>query len=81
MDEEGMQARVKELTGDQSADIIKLYRRINPNAMTSGIFFLVASDYNYNAPTMKVAERRAALENGPVYSIISPGKRRYRAAC
>jgi para-nitrobenzyl esterase len=67
LDEEGLQARVKELTGDQSADIINLYKRINPNATASDIFFLVASDYNYNAPTMKIAERRAELGRGPVY--------------
>jgi len=32
---------------------------------------LIATDYRYGAPTRKVAERRAALGNGPVYLHIS----------
>lgn len=67
LDEDGMQERVKELLGDKSMDMIDLYRKIIPNATPSDIFFLIASDYNYGAPTMKIAERRAALEKAPVY--------------
>jgi para-nitrobenzyl esterase len=44
-----------------------LYRKIIPNATPSDIFFLIASDYNYGAPTMKIAERRAALGKAQVY--------------
>jgi para-nitrobenzyl esterase len=44
-----------------------VYRRANPGATPSDIYFLIASDYRYSAPTMKIAERRAALGKGPVY--------------
>jgi para-nitrobenzyl esterase len=67
LDEDGMRARVKELLDDQSVGMIDLYRRFNPSATPSNIFFLIASDYHYGAPTMKIAERRAALGRGPVY--------------
>jgi para-nitrobenzyl esterase len=68
LDEDGMRERVKEMLGDHSAGMIDLYRKTTPNATPSDIFFLIASDYNYGAPTMKIAERRAALGKGPVYS-------------
>lgn len=68
LDEDGMRERVKEMLGDHSAGMIDLYRKTTPNATPSDIFFLIASDYNYVAPTMKIAERRAALGKGPVYS-------------
>jgi para-nitrobenzyl esterase len=67
LDEDGMRARVKELLDDQSVGMIDLYRRFNPSATPSDIFFLIASDYHYGAPTVKIAERRAALGRGPVY--------------
>jgi para-nitrobenzyl esterase len=67
LDEDVMRARVKELLGDQSAGMIDLYRNSSPGATPSDIFFLIASDYHYGAPTMKIAERRAALGRGPVY--------------
>jgi para-nitrobenzyl esterase len=67
LDETGLQSRVKALLGDQSAAIIELYRKLNAGATPSDLFFLIASDYRYGAPTMKIAERRAELGKGPVY--------------
>jgi para-nitrobenzyl esterase len=67
LDENGMRTRVKELVGDQSAAIIDLYRKLNAGSTPSDIYFLIASDYRYAGPTMKIAERRAALKKGPVY--------------
>jgi para-nitrobenzyl esterase len=67
LDEDGMRTRIKELLGDQSEAMINLYRKYSPDAAPSDIFFLIESDYRYVAPTMKVAERRAALGKGPVY--------------
>ena len=67
LDENGLRNRVKELAGDQSQDLIGLYRKLNPGATASDIYFLIASDYRYGAPTMKIAERRAALGKAPVY--------------
>jgi para-nitrobenzyl esterase len=67
LDENGLQMRAHELLGEKSAGMIDLYRKLNPSASRSDIYFLIASDYRYGAPTMKIAERRAALGKGPVY--------------
>ncbi len=67
LDEAGLRSRIRDLLGDQSQPMIDLYRRLNHDASPSDLFFLIASDYRYGAPTMKIAERRAALGKGPVY--------------
>lgn len=67
LDETGMQLQVNKLIGDQSGEMIDMYRKHNPGATPSDIFFLIASDYKYGAPTMKIAERRAELRKGPVF--------------
>ena len=65
--EEQMRGRVKDLLGTQAPGIIDLYQKLNPGASPSDVYFLIASDYRYGAPTMKIAERRAALGKAPVY--------------
>jgi len=67
LNDEAMRARVKDLLGGQAPSMIDLYRKINPGASPSDVYFLIASDYRYGAPTMKIAERRAALGKAPVY--------------
>jgi para-nitrobenzyl esterase len=67
LDEAGMRARVKSLAGDHGEALIETYRKLNPRATPSDLFFLIASDYRYGAPIMKIAERRAALGKGPVH--------------
>lgn len=67
MDEETMRGRVFGLLGDEAGGIIDVYKKQNRGATPSDLFFLIASDYRYGAPTMKIAERRAALGKGPVY--------------
>jgi len=67
LDDNGLRTRVQAIMGDQSGRIIDVYRRANPGAPPSDLFFLIASDHRYSAPTMKIAERRAALGKGPVY--------------
>jgi len=67
LDENGMRTRIEALLGDQAQPTINLYRNVNPGATPSDIFFLVASDHRMTAETIKIAERRAALEKGPVY--------------
>jgi para-nitrobenzyl esterase len=44
-----------------------VYRKANPGATPSDLYFLIASDHRYSGPVMKIAERRAALGRGPVY--------------
>jgi para-nitrobenzyl esterase len=67
LDEAGMTGRVKSLAGASSQTLIDTYRKLNPGATPSELFFLIASDFRYGAPIMKIAERRAALGQGPVH--------------
>jgi len=67
LSEDGMHTRIREILGDKATGVIDVYRNANPGATPSDIYFLIASDHRYNAPVMKIAERRAALEQGPVY--------------
>ena len=67
LDEEGLRARVTDLLQSHGQPMIDLYRKLNPGATPSDLYFLIASDYRYGAPTMKIAERRAALGKAPVY--------------
>jgi para-nitrobenzyl esterase len=67
LDEAGLRARITELVGTASGEIIEIYRKANPGATPSDLYFLIASDHRYTAPAMKIAERRAALGKGPVY--------------
>jgi para-nitrobenzyl esterase len=67
LSEDGMRQRIRGLVGEQAGSIIDVYRKANPGATPSDIYFLIASDYRYSAPVMKIAERRAALGKGSVY--------------
>jgi para-nitrobenzyl esterase len=67
LDDAGMRTRIKKLAAADSDMLIDLYRKLNPRATPSELFFLIASDYRYGAPVMKIAERRAALGKGPVH--------------
>jgi para-nitrobenzyl esterase len=67
LDEAGMRGRVKTLAQADGDRLIDVYRKLNPGATPSELFFLIASDYRYGAPIMKIAERRAALGKAPVH--------------
>jgi para-nitrobenzyl esterase len=67
LNEDGMRARVQDLLGQAAGEAVDVYRKSNPGATPSEIYFLIASDHRYSAPVMKIAERRAALGKGPVY--------------
>ncbi len=67
LSEDGMRGRIRDLLGDNAAAAIEVYRKTNPGATPSDIYFLIASDYRYSGPVMKIAERRAALGKGSVY--------------
>ncbi len=62
-----MRKRIGDLLGGQARTMIDLYQKLNPGASPSDIYFLIASDYRYGAPTMIVAQRRAALGKSSVY--------------
>ncbi len=62
-----MRKRVNAILGAQASEMIDLYRKLNPGASPSDIYFLIASDARYGAPTMIAAQRRAALGKAPVF--------------
>ena len=70
LDDQQMRARVTKLLGNKVTAMLTLYRNLNPGASPSDIYFLIASDYRHVAPTMLIAQRRAALEKGPVISLL-----------
>jgi len=68
LDEAGLSSRIVALLGQQAEAVLQTYRRVNPKATPSDLFFLIGSDHRYTGPAMKTAERRAALGKAPVYS-------------
>jgi para-nitrobenzyl esterase len=75
-----MQSRVRELLGEHSTRVIDVYKKGNPGASPSDIYFLIASDNRYGAPVMKIAERRAMLGKGLSSCTTSAGNRPLMAA-
>lgn len=67
LDEAGLQARVKALLGEQAETVLAEYRKAEPAATPSELFFLIISDQRYCAPIMTIADRRAALGKAPVH--------------
>ena len=67
LNEEGLRTRIVALLGQNANEAVETYRKANPGASPSDLYFLIASDHRYSAPVMKIAERRAALGKGPVY--------------
>ena len=67
LSDEAMRGRIRDLMGENAGRVIDVYRKANPGATPSDIYFLIASDYRYGAPVMKIAERRAALGKGQVF--------------
>ncbi len=67
LNDEDMRKRVNDLLGGHAPAMIDLYRKLNPGASPTDIYFLIASDDRYGAPTMIAAQRRAALGKAPVY--------------
>lgn len=68
MDEATMRSRIAGLVGEDKVDeVVDVYREANPDARPSEIFFLVFSDQRYVMPSIRIAERRAALNAAPVY--------------
>jgi para-nitrobenzyl esterase len=65
--ERAMTDKVRGLLGAHADRVLAVYRRANPKATPSDLYFLIASDHRYSGPVMKIAERRAALGGGPVF--------------
>jgi len=78
LNEQDMVKRVSRIVGDLSKDVIDIYRTAEPDASPSEIFFLIASDARYVVPCAVIAERRSALNAGPVYSYYLTWKTKTR---
>ena len=67
LDENGLKTRVKRFLGDRADEVIAGYRRANPKATPSDLFFLIWTDDPTTTFTTNIAERRAALGKAPTY--------------
>jgi para-nitrobenzyl esterase len=67
LDESGMKTRVKGLVGDRADTVVEVYRRANPHATPSDLFFLIWTDNPTTIFSNNIAERRAALGKAPTY--------------
>jgi para-nitrobenzyl esterase len=68
LNEAQMRERVEQLVGQANAQsVISIYRKANPDAKPSEIYFLIFSDHRYVMASITIAERRAALQKAPVY--------------
>jgi para-nitrobenzyl esterase len=67
LSDDELRTRIAALVGDSAPRMIDVYKKANPGATPSDIYFLISSDERYGAPVMKIAERRAALGRGAVY--------------
>jgi para-nitrobenzyl esterase len=67
LDENGMRTRAKGLFGDRADHVIEVYRRANPKATPSDLFFLMWTDDPTTIFSNNIAERRAALGKAPTY--------------
>jgi len=67
LDDAGLRTRIGTLLGAHAEPVLATYRKANPGASPSDLYFLIASDHRYSGPVMKIAERRAALAQGPVF--------------
>jgi len=67
LDESGMKTRVKAILGDRADEVIEVYRRANPHATPSDLFFSIWTDDPTTIFSNNIAERRAALGKAPTY--------------
>ncbi len=67
LDENGMKTRAKGLFGVRADQVIDVYRRANPKATPSDLFFLMWTDDPTTIYSNNIAERRAALGKAPTY--------------
>ena len=67
LSDDGLTGRIRNLLGESAGHVIDVYRKANPAATPSDLYFLIASDNRYGAPVMKIAERRAVLGKAPVF--------------
>lgn len=67
LDEAGLQRRIRALVGEEAQHVIEAYRKANPGATPSDLYFLIFSDFRYGVPSIKIAERKAALGKAPAY--------------
>ena len=68
LDDAGLRARLKSITGDATDDIVSVYRKARPNATPSDLFFVITSDQRIRMGAVTQAERKASLNRAPVYA-------------
>jgi para-nitrobenzyl esterase len=67
LDDSGLKTRVKAFLGDHTDQVIEVYRKANPRATPSDLFFLIWTDDPTTIYSDNIAERRSALGKAPTY--------------
>jgi para-nitrobenzyl esterase len=69
LDDAGLRTRVRALFNEDStaARAIETYRRANPGASASDIYFLITTDRMVRRDTIRLAERKCLQARAPVY--------------
>lgn len=67
LDDAGLETRARISFADKAPELIAIYRKAEPSASPSELYFLMLSDQRYCVPMMAIAQRRAALKAAPVY--------------
>ena len=71
LDEAGLRRRVAMLVGDNAVDkVLSVYRRSFPKASPSERYFLLATDRGMRMNSIRLAERKAAQRQAPVYMYL-----------
>src|SRR5204863_7769470 len=50
LSDDGLTGRIRNLLGESAGHVIDVYRKANPGATPSDLYFLIASDNRYGAP-------------------------------
>jgi para-nitrobenzyl esterase len=67
LDEAGMASRVKSIEPKMSERVIDVYRAVYPNLSPTDLLVQISTDSVMGAPSVLLAERKAALGGAPVY--------------
>ncbi len=67
LDEEGMRKGIKNFIGDEADKVIKIYRKNNPGASPSALYFSIMTDYPTGGYSVNIAERKAKLGKASAY--------------
>jgi len=70
LDEAGLRQRAVGFVGEQNAQLLELYKRLNPGKSPSETYFLMATDRSTRLQSITLAERKFQQGKAPVYMYL-----------